>query len=199
MRSARKPVVLVVVCLAISAVLGGSAYAASSLYGQFGAPRTPVSAVSWAERPQTYLVSDCAGCHPGAVAQAAGTAHQPLICESCHVPTVDHPGPVEGVIQMLSPVSDETCVSCHERTAARPAAVAQVVLTRHYSGSDCIACHEPHSAVAVAPRVVTHPLANLPGCSVCHAPDGLKQFPANHEVAPDSVCLGCHRLGAGDP
>jgi hypothetical protein len=178
-------------------VLGVGAFAASGFYGQFGAPRTPVSVRSWEERPLTYLASDCRACHLDAAAATAEAAHARLICESCHVPTIDHPGPVAGVVQMLPAGNDGQCVACHAQTAARPSTFAQVALSRHYSGASCLDCHNPHTSTAPQPLEVTHPLANLPACSTCHAPLGLKQFPANHQVAPDTVCLACHRPGAG--
>ena len=198
LRLTRRPALLVTGVLVLSTLLGAGAFAATTFYQQYGAPRTAVSARSWAERPPTYLASDCRGCHRAETTRAAGPAHQRLLCEACHVPTVDHPGPVVGVTQMLPPATEAACVTCHQRSAARPVAFAQVVLTRHYSGADCIACHDAHATTAIAPRAVTHPLERLPDCSTCHAPDGLKQFPANHQVAPDQVCLACHRRGAGD-
>jgi len=195
-RRVRRPLVVVAGMMVLSTVLGVGAFAASAFYGQYGAPRTPISVRSWSERPVTYLGSDCRGCHSAVSATSAGAPHAQLICESCHVPSIDHPGPVADVVQMLPAATDEQCLTCHARTAARPAAFAQVELDRHYPGAGCVACHDPHTSSAVTPREVTHPLANLPACSTCHAPLGLKQFPANHQVAPDAVCLACHRPGA---
>jgi hypothetical protein len=194
----RRPLLVVAGMIVLSTAIGAGAYAASELYGQYGSPRTPLSARSWAERPPTYLASDCRGCHRDATARAAASAHERLLCETCHVPAVDHPGPVVGVVQMLPPANDEQCVTCHERTDGRPLGFAQIVPARHYSGADCAACHEPHAASAVAPRAVTHPLERLPECITCHAPEGIKSFPANHQAAADAVCLACHRRGAGD-
>lgn len=195
-RRLRRPLLLIAGVLALSTALGVGAFAASGFYGQYGAPRTPVSVQSWAERPVTYLATDCRGCHSAPAAESANAEHARLICESCHVPSSDHPGPVAGVVQMLPAATNEQCVTCHARTAGRPDEVAQVVLDLHYSGAECLACHDSHTSVAVKPREVTHPLDRLPWCSVCHAPMALKEFPANHEVAPDPVCLACHRPGA---
>jgi hypothetical protein len=195
-RRGRMPALLVLLLLSVSALLGGGAYAASTLYGQFGSPRTSQSEIAWAERPETYLASDCRGCHGDAAAQAAGTPHRELLCETCHVPSVDHPGPVSGVTRMLPAATSEQCIACHASTVGRPQGFAQVPIDSHFVGADCIACHEPHSSDAVAPKAVTHPLDRLPECTVCHGPVGLKQFPANHEPAPDATCLACHRPGA---
>ena len=182
--------------LVSSAVLGGGAYAATTLYGQFGAPRTAQSRIAWADRQQIYLVGDCRGCHGAAAAEAADSPHERLLCESCHVPTVAHPGPIPGVTAMMPAATSEQCIQCHSRTPGKPSAFAQVAVDSHYAGADCLACHDPHSSGAIAPRPVTHPLANLPECTVCHSAAGLKQFPSNHQVAPDTTCLACHRQGA---
>jgi hypothetical protein len=190
------PALVVTAMLAISAVLGGGAYAASTLYGQYGAPRTTQSEIDWAARPETYLASDCRGCHTEAAAESAGNAHATLLCESCHVPSIDHPGSAEGVTRMLPAATSEQCIACHTSTAGKPAMFPQVPIDAHYVGAECVGCHEPHSSTAIEPRQVTHPLANLPDCSVCHSPAGLKQFPANHQIAPDATCLACHRPGA---
>jgi Cytochrome c554 and c-prime len=196
-RRARLPVIVGVAVIAGSLVLGGGAFAASSFYAQFGGPRTTVSEQTWAERPEIYLASDCRGCHSDAAAEAAGTPHSGLVCETCHVPSVDHPGPISGVVAMLPAATADQCVACHASTPGRPASFAQVPIERHFSGADCVSCHAPHSSTAIEPRPVTHPLDRLPECTVCHAPDGLKQFPANHQPMPDTQCLACHRPGAG--
>lgn len=196
-RASRKPALVVLGVIAVSVVMGVGAYAATGFYGQFGSPRTAGSIRFWQARPATYLASDCRGCHADPAAQAATGSHRDLLCESCHVPSVDHPGPVAGVVQVLPPATSSDCVACHAATAGRPASAPSVELDAHYAGAECVACHQPHSAVAIAPRAVTHPLAQLPECIVCHSPVGLKRFPANHEAVPDETCLACHRIGAG--
>lgn len=180
----------------VASVLGVGAYAASGFYEQFGAPRTPVNVRVWQLRPLTYRASDCSGCHTDQAARSAVAGHSDLLCESCHAPTVDHPGPVAGVVQMLPRSTDADCIVCHAQVTGRPVGTARVEIEAHYPGAGCISCHEPHSSAAVAPREVTHPLANLPSCITCHSPVGLKRFPANHDAAPDETCLACHRIGA---
>jgi hypothetical protein len=195
----RRPALVVTGVVVLATILGVGAFAASGFYGQYGAPRTPVSARSWQLRPASYLATDCRGCHSDTAAAAAGQPHGRLVCETCHVPSVAHPGPVTGVVQMLPAASRSDCVACHATLPGRPADFAQVALDSHYSGADCLACHDPHTSTAVKPREVSHPLANLPTCATCHAPLGLKAYPANHEPAADEVCLACHRMGAGGP
>jgi len=195
----RRPALVVAGVVVLATILGVGAFAASGFYGQYGAPRTPVSVRSWQLRPASYLASDCRGCHADAAAATVGQPHSRLLCETCHVPTVAHPGPVTGVVQMLPAADHADCVACHAALPGRPADFAQVAVDDHYAGAECMACHEPHTSTAVKPREVVHPLANLPPCATCHAPLGLKAYPANHEPAADEVCLACHRVGAGGP
>jgi hypothetical protein len=178
-------------------ILGVGAFAASGFYDQYGAPRTPVSVRSWQLRPQAYTTTDCRGCHEGAAAATSSLAHAQVLCEACHVPSVDHPGPVAGVVQMLPAPRESDCTTCHASLPGRPTDFAQVALDAHYAGAECLSCHDPHTSTATKPREVTHPLAHLPTCATCHAPLGLKSYPVNHEPAPDNVCLACHRPGAG--
>ncbi len=199
LRRLRRPALITLGVAVLATVLGAGAFAASGLYGQYGAPRTSVSIRAWQLRPASYAAADCRGCHSDAAATTTGQPHARLLCEACHLPSVDHPGPVTGVVQML-PVADSTdCTTCHAALPGRPAQFPTVALDAHYAGADCLRCHDPHTSGALKPREVSHPLANLPSCATCHAPLGLKVYPVNHEPAADQVCLACHRPGAGGP
>jgi hypothetical protein len=176
-----------------SLVLAVGAFAATTLYTQYGAPRADTNALAWAGRAVTYSISDCRECHREQAAAEAAAAHADLICETCHVPSATHPGSVPGVVQALGAETSAVCVTCHAEASGRPIRFPQVDPGGHYPGAVCLQCHDPHTAVAVSPPVVTHPLQKLPVCTTCHAPGGLKRFPAGHQPAPDSVCLGCHQ------
>jgi nitrate/TMAO reductase-like tetraheme cytochrome c subunit len=197
MRTAWMLLKVAVAVVVLSTALGAGAFAASSFYQQFGSPRVENSILSWADRPETYLATDCRSCHQAEAVASASDAHQAMICETCHRPAVDHPGPVPGVVAALPAATSADCVACHATVAGRPTGWPEVALERHYAGADCVTCHDPHSTIPAVPPEVTHPLANLPACIVCHAPDGLKSFPQGHKAAPDEVCLSCHRPGAG--
>lgn len=188
-RAARIGIAMVVVSL----VLAVGAFAVTTLYGQYGGPRTDASALAWAERAAVYSISDCRECHGEQAATTAAASHADLICETCHVPTVPHPGPVTGVVQALDTETSAVCTTCHAEAAGRSIRFPQVDPGGHYPGAVCLQCHDPHTATADYPPDVTHPLAKLPACTTCHAPDGLKRFPAGHQLAPDVVCLGCHQ------
>jgi hypothetical protein len=197
LRRLRRPALVVAAMALLATVLGGAAFAASGFYAQYGAPRTPVSIRTWQVRPASYASSDCRGCHADQAAATSGQPHAQLLCEACHVPSVEHPGPVPGVVQMLPAATNTDCATCHAAVPGRPVDFPVVALDAHYAGADCLRCHDPHSSTATKPREVTHPLTNLPACAVCHAPLGLKVYPPNHEPAADQVCLACHKPGAG--
>jgi hypothetical protein len=176
-----------------SVLLAVGAFATTTLYGQYGGPRTEASTLAWAARPAVYARADCRECHDAQVTTVASGAHAEVICETCHVPTVPHPGPVPGVVQALDTESSSVCSTCHAEASGRSIRFPQVDPSDHYRGAVCLQCHDPHSALADTPPDVTHPLAKLPDCTTCHSPQGLKRFPTGHQLAPDVVCLGCHR------
>jgi hypothetical protein len=178
---------------AVSLVVAAGAFAATALYGQYGGPRTDASALAWADRAVVYTISDCGECHAAQAAITRTAAHADVICETCHVPTASHPGPVPGTVQALDTETSAVCSTCHDEASGRSVRFPQVDPGGHYPGASCLQCHDPHTAVADTPPDVTHPLAKLPACTTCHAPEGLKRFPAGHELAPDVVCLSCHR------
>ena len=189
-RHAAKYAVALVV---LSLVLGGSAFAANSLYSGFGAPRQSVSRVAWADRSVRYGTSQCASCHTSHVATLAASPHTKLSCELCHSPTVDHPGGNPTAVAALPASDSATCVACHDNVGGRPAWVPEIDTLSHYATVDCLRCHDPHSTAALAPPEVTHPLDRLPACTTCHSPAGLKRYPEGHQPAADNVCLACHK------
>ena len=190
--AARRAAKVGLVMMVVSLVLAAGAFATSTLYGQFGAPRTDASALAWAGRPVVYSITNCRTCHSGQAAAEAAAGHADLICETCHVPSVDHPGNVAGVLQALVASTSTLCATCHAQAPGRPIRFPQVDPPGHYPGAACLQCHDPHTTAAASPPQVTHPLQNLPPCTTCHAPGGLKRFPAGHQPAADNVCLGCH-------
>jgi hypothetical protein len=184
---------IAIAMVAVSVVLAVGAFAATTLYGQYGAPRTDASTLAWADRDVVYTVGNCRECHAEQAAAKEAAPHADVICETCHIPSVPHPGPVPGVVQALDTETSAVCTACHAEASGRSVRFPQVDPGGHYAGAVCLQCHDPHTAAADSPPDVTHPLANLPACTTCHAPEGLKRFPAGHQLAPDVVCLGCHR------
>ena len=194
-RTALKVGLVVVVA---SIVLGTAATVFASFYGQYGSVRNVPNASAWsALTPRFTGQAVCTSCHaPEADAQDA-SIHVDVSCEDCHGAGAEHASSsaVARAAVLTKPTS-AVCVTCHSEIAARPASFPQVDPATHYAGGACLRCHGPHSVVAVRPPTVTHPLANLPECTTCHAPDGLKSVPAGHEMVPDAICLSCHGLAA---
>ncbi|HEY6057542.1 MAG TPA: multiheme c-type cytochrome [Candidatus Limnocylindrales bacterium] len=199
MRAGLRWIALGAALVGLSVLLAVGAFGAETLYSQYGTPRTQPSQLSWALRTATYERTDCADCHGPQAAEASTAQHAGLICETCHVPTVLHPGSVNGVVQALPAPTSALCATCHAQAAGRPAGFPQVDPVTHYPGASCLQCHDPHTSQAQSPPNIPHPLARLPACTVCHAPGGLKRFPQGHRAAEDSFCLACHRPGVLEP
>ena len=180
-----------------SLALGGVAFAASTLHQAYGAPHIGTDTQAWALRSPTYSRSACLACHADAATAVGSAAHAGVLCEACHTPTVAHPGTVRGVVSHLPVLTSALCVTCHGTTAGRQPGFPQIDPEAHYAGASCLSCHDPHTAVATRPPEVTHPLADLPACTVCHATGGLAPWPTDHRPDRDEVCLTCHRPGAG--
>jgi len=181
-----------------SLALGVAAFAAASSYAQYGAVRNAPNTQAWAGlTPRFAGQAICTSCHASEARIQDASIHVDVSCENCHGSLAAHSSSDAAARQLLPgrPTS-ALCLTCHALVAGRPAAFPQVDPASHYSGADCLRCHDPHSIVAVRPAAVTHPLANLPECTTCHAPDGLKKVPAGHEVVSDRICLSCHGLAA---
>ena len=177
-----------------SVALGTAAFVAASFYAQYGAVRNTPNAQAWGGlTPRFAGQAICTSCHaPEAGAQDA-SIHVDVSCEACHGPAAAHSASDAAArATVLARPTSAICATCHAATAGRPAAFPQVDPATHFAGGQCLRCHDPHSIVAVRPPTVSHPLANLPECTTCHAPDGLKKIPTGHEIVGDAICLSCH-------
>jgi hypothetical protein len=195
---ARTGLKVAVVIAVVSVALGVGAAVAVGFYDQYGAVRNEPNARAWAALvPQHVGQALCADCHAGeAIAQDA-SIHVNVSCESCHGPGERHASGTDAArtIALVKPDS-AVCVRCHGATSGRPASFPVVNPASHYSGGACLRCHDPHSIVATRPPIVSHPLADLPECTTCHAPDGLKKVPSGHTMVADPICLSCHSRNA---
>jgi hypothetical protein len=187
-----------IVIVVASVALGIAAFAAATAYAQYGALKDEPNARAWASLTPRYAGQQiCTSCHATEAHAQDASIHVNVSCEDCHGAAADHAGSVAaGKATILAKPTSAVCVTCHNDTAGRPASFPQVDPATHYSGGPCLRCHDPHSIVATRPPVVSHPLTDLPECTTCHAPDGLKKIPAGHEVVGDAVCLSCHGLSA---
>jgi predicted CXXCH cytochrome family protein len=189
---ARRIVVLAVLAAGLSVLAVGAGVAGAALYATYGY-HPAENARSWAALTPRYGdPSQCASCHATEYARWSQAKHNAVTCESCHGPLAAHAADPGDAGAITLPTTD-ACITCHEQVTGRPAAQPQVDVAVHYTGVTCLQCHNAHTSLAESPKQITHPLANLPTCITCHGPDQLRQFPAGHSVADDSVCLGCHR------
>lgn len=197
--------------IAVTAVLVGSAVMSVMLYVGVAMAWSPylefslnpeVNARSWAALDISFASSSstCQQCHEPEATRLAGGSHAGIGCQSCHGPLQAH---VEAGEQAdsesvtVAVPTDETCVRCHVATEGRPATQTEIIPVQHYV-STCLACHDPHTAVANRPPVVMHPLQNLPPCLTCHGPEGFKARNQRHPVVTeDEACLDCHAAGRG--
>lgn len=177
-----------------SVALGVAAFAAASSYAAYGAVRNTPNAHVWASlTPRFAGQAVCTSCHAAEAGAQDASIHVNVSCEGCHGPGAAHSSSAAAATSavLIKPTS-RICVSCHAVTAGRPTTFPQIDQATHYSGGECLRCHDPHSIVAVRPPTVSHPLANLPECTTCHAPDGLKKIPTGHAIVGDTICLSCH-------
>jgi hypothetical protein len=178
-----------VVGLSIALAVGG--YAFSQFYGAYGF-HPEANARTWAALTPQYADSAlCQQCHAAEYVKWTTAQHAGVTCESCHGPLAAHAGDPVTTAKVEEPAAD-LCITCHGAVQGRPAAFPQIVPVEHYQAAMCTACHDPHTTSAAAPPAVVHSRIDLPACTTCHGPDGLKSWPAGHVPAPDPVCLGCH-------
>lgn len=163
----------------------------------------------------------CFRCHDGKHTSAEGKTVR-LECNVCHsIPEVVEPGkaaPVLSIDKPGEPVShldsnwiarhryqfDETCSTCHD--VGNPGGTDN---TSFCSNSGChatewkfVGLNAPAIRELVAPptvpgsgepRAVPHPVGERTDCTICHAADGVRPFPADHASFDQSLCTQCHR------
>jgi predicted CXXCH cytochrome family protein len=173
---------------------------ASSLYDTYGF-HPEKNAASWASLAPSFAdTASCRACHAAEYATWTGAKHSTLSCQTCHGPLAAHAANPDEVkapsLVAASSASSNLCARCHDLTTGRPAGFAQQDLATHYRPWSCDRCHDPHAATGIQPPAIPHPLGNLPACTTCHGPQGMKPMPRTHDESTDAICLGCHKLDA---
>jgi hypothetical protein len=192
-------------------VLGGAAVIAVAIFAAAAMAWDPYldfalhrdsNAKQWAALPMSFASSSvCLQCHVTEASRIASHSHADIGCQSCHGALLAHveagANASKSDVQIKVP-TDEVCVRCHAAAEGRPADFKTIVPANHYVGQ-CLQCHDPHTAGAQHPPVVSHPLENLPPCLTCHGPDGFKARNERHPsgTLTDQECLLCHALGRG--
>ncbi len=187
---------VLLVGLTAATVVGASV--AMGLYDVYGY-HPEKNAASWASLPPSYAnTASCQGCHAAQFAPWTTGGHATVSCETCHGPLADHVADPQQVkpssLVMAWSASSGLCARCHDEVVGRPEAFAQQELDTHYRPWSCDRCHDPHTATGTKPPLVSHPVANIPACTVCHGFNALKPMPRTHDESSDAVCLGCHKV-----
>lgn len=92
----------------------------------------------------------------------------------------------------------EDCLLCHDRTAPKPFG------SDHpwSSNETCVACHvisttplptPTPTPIAATTPLLSHPVAGLESCLICHGKSGVKPFKANHPWSTVETCVACHK------
>ena len=205
-RTKRGGILSAIVILAGAAVLSGILFVGVAMawnpYLRYALNQPQDDGLRWASLNLTFASSStCSECHLQQAQRLSTRTHTGIGCQSCHGAllehTVDELHPDANTVKIAVP-TDEVCVLCHVQADGRPAGLRGIILAGHYV-STCLACHDPHTALANRPPVVNHPLENLPACLTCHGPDGFKQRNLRHPAgtSDDKPCLDCHAAGRG--
>ncbi|MBI5498958.1 MAG: hypothetical protein HY907_01850 [Deltaproteobacteria bacterium] len=200
-------------------VIGGAAIVARAAlvpdsYGAYGYFRGDAVRDAMRERkPAHQGRAACAGCHEAEGALHGKDFHAGIQCESCHGAGGEHVASVaaraEGkaeLVPVVIPRTQEPCLWCHRRLAARPSSFPQIDPEEHLRGfavadlgTPCMRCHDPHE-----PLFLTRPLREarlhpvIQQCRDCHAGDvdTAAVRPEGHPVVFE--CRYCHGDIAAD-
>ncbi len=174
----------------------------------------------------------CFRCHDGKHLSTDNQAIR-LECNVCHtIPQQAGPGqtlqPISSVPPANEPDShksttwlsehrfkfDTSCAACH--TVDNPGGSDNTSFCSNgachgtdwkFAGLDAPAIRElsqpPRKPSTGAPNPIPHPINATTNCKVCHGPDGVRPFPANHISFDTAICTGCHTPsvppGEGEP
>ncbi|MBV8294701.1 MAG: c-type cytochrome [Mycobacterium sp.] len=129
--------------------------------------------------------------------------HKTVICEVCHGAAQGHPSQAKVAIPAKTVA---LCTQCHEAMAERPlTSIRQIVVSRHYPGLECIACHNPHApkigatVEAAGDAHAGHDSAAT--CAACHGANGISPNPEWPNLAGQSAtyltrALASFKVGA---
>jgi len=212
---------LVVLAVGIGAALAARAYFSPVSYGVFGYYRgDAVREAMFARVPQHRGKMMCAGCHTDKGRLHDKDVHAGIECESCHGPGTAHiasmrvgddrlPAGAEdfaGHVKQFVPHTQEPCLWCHRRLAARPSSFPQIDPAEHFAflgvsdpATPCMRCHDPHQ-----PLFLDRPLREarlhpfIQQCRDCHteAVDAAAARPDDHPSVFE--CRYCHAELAAD-
>lgn len=133
---------IVVVLLGIAAFLLLRGAVIPKDFGRYGHYR-PAALDDISAKPPAFAgQAECALCHEDKVKERAAGRHAAIHCEACHGPQAAHVANPEKKPAKHTNIA-ALCGGCHEKDAAKPAFLPQVV-TKQHNGDECNACHQPH-------------------------------------------------------
>ena len=146
--------------------------------------------------------ADCQVCHGANAVKPFPANHTDFttdMCQMCHqlgeVAQQSAIGP--GIPHAIAGLEDQ-CLACHASDSVKP-------FPAHHEGFTagmCQMCHQPGdvtSQSAIGPDIPHSIEGQENQCTVCHASDSIKPFPANHEGFSNAVCQMCHQVDAAAP
>lgn len=162
----------------------------------------------------------CFRCHDGQHFSSARESIR-LECNICHnIPQVvaegDPPPLISPASAVLEPVShqdtnwiarhrsefDRTCSVCHDTSNAGGADDSSFCANSAchgtqwvFAGLDAPGILEvgrPTQAIADHAAPMPHPVTGQEDCLLCHGPEGVRPFPADHAGQSNAYCTGCH-------
>jgi len=87
----------------------------------------------------------CKGCHADKVKTILASPHQPIQCENCHGPAIDHP---KDKTDLSITGSRALCLRCHAGLPypqSNRNDLPAVDPDTHNPGENCVECHNPHN------------------------------------------------------
>jgi len=103
----------------------------------------------WKDFPVSYRGSDvCVECHEEKGEQLASSPHGIIQCENCHGPGKDHPE-TEDPAKITIDRNRALCIRCHAElhyTDANRANIPGINPNEHNVESECVECHDSHTA-----------------------------------------------------
>ena len=188
-------------------------FAVPPSFGSLGFFRADALEEAKEKSPRHLSEMACQKCHAKQVKLHDKDAHTKVECEVCHGPADKHISfyeespaqtkrPVPSSAKMEKPTGKESCLTCHQKLAARPSSFPQIEWEEHYrfvgvkdKSAPCTTCHSPHEPLFMDRDIRNarlHPLVHR--CRDCHIGSSRDENiprPKNHPAI--FQCKYCHQ------
>jgi predicted CXXCH cytochrome family protein len=204
----------VVLLLVVGAAIVVRAVLVPESYGRYGYYRGDAAREAmFAAVPRHVGRTMCAGCHTREGSLIAKDVHGGIECESCHGPGGDHVASIRPDdpanrehVALFIPQTQEPCLWCHRRLAARPSPFPQIDPAEHFRflgvsdpQTPCMRCHNPHEPLFLdrpLREARLHPV--IQQCRDCHADAVAADVPRPDDHPVVFECRYCHPEVAAD-